>query len=235
VAPELRVPILQAVLARHAEKGALDWLVGALPEPNQAFRPAPYFAAYAGAGRRFRKPGWRPDAESLEALEELGLIAPAHWSLDALARAALLLAASEALPFEAHTDLVEEAFRKGDNDERCALLKSLSLLPEPGRFLGTATEASRSHVQEVFEAIACENPYPAAQFPEQSFNQLVLKALFLEVPLARVEDWRTRCNAELGRMVCDYEAERLAAGRTVPADITEIRDAIEDLGMRSHP
>ncbi len=146
----------------------------------------------------------------------------------------MLLAAGETLPTEEHTALVEEAFRKGDNAERCALLKSLALLPEPERFLKTATEASRTQVQEVFEAIACENAYPAAQFPELNFNQLVLKALFLGIPLARVHEWRPRCNPDLGRMVSDYEAERIAAGRTVPTDIEELRGAINALGMRSN-
>jgi hypothetical protein len=153
------------------------------------------------------------------------LIDPARWSPDELARAVLLLAASEALPLDEHAGVVEEAFRKGDNGERCALLKSLALLPESQRFLKTATEASRTHVQEVFEAIACENAYPAMHFPELHFNQLVLKALFVEVSLARILEWRGRCNPELGRMVSDYEAERVAAGRSVPADISDIRRA----------
>jgi hypothetical protein len=226
---------LLAVLARHADERSVDWLVRALPEPDQDFRRAPYFAAYAGAGRRFRRPDWHLEAKDCEALEEAGVVSPARWSADELARAALLLAASETLPFEAHADLVAETFRKGDNDERCALLKSLSLLPEPTRFVGTATEASRSQVRDVFEAIACENVYPATHFPESSFNQLVLKALFLEVPLGRIHAWRTRCNPELGRMVGDYEAERLAARRNVPADIAEIRGAIGALDTRSHP
>jgi hypothetical protein len=154
------------------------------------------------------------------------LIDPARWSPQELARAILLLAASEALPAAEHAGVVEEAFRRGDNVERCALLKSLALLPESRRFLKTAAEASRTEVQEVFEAIACENAYPATHFPELNFNQLGLKALFLEVPLARVHEWRPRCNPELARMVSDYEAERAAAGRTVPADIADIRCAM---------
>jgi hypothetical protein len=34
-------------------------------------------------------------------------------------------------------------------------------------------------------------------------------------------------------MVSDYEAERLAARRTIPTDIEELRGAIDALGMRS--
>ncbi|RLB40815.1 MAG: hypothetical protein DRH30_07975 [Deltaproteobacteria bacterium] len=226
MAPESRARILLAALARHANSDSVDWLGGALPQPNKAFRRSQYFGAYAGAGRRFRQLDWHLEARDCEALREVGLIDPARWSPDELARAALLLAASEALPAEEHAGVVEEAFRKGDSAERCALLKSLALLPGSQRFLKTATEASRAQVQEVFEAIACENAYPAMHFPELNFNQLVLKALFLEVPLARVHEWRPRCNPELGRMVSDYEAERVAARRSVPTDIADIRRTI---------
>ena len=65
--------------------------------------------------------------------------------------------------------------------ERQAVLRVLALLPEPARFLAIALDACRTSTQPVFEAIACENPYPAAYFPEASFNQMVLKAVFTEV------------------------------------------------------
>ena len=154
------------------------------------------------------------------------MIDPARSSPDELARAALLLAASETLPVEEHTGVVEEAFRKGDNAERFALLKSLALLPGSLRFLKTATEASRAQVRDVFDAIACENAYAARYFPEPKFNQLALMALFLEVPLARVREWQPRRSPELGRMVSDYEAEHVAAGRSVAADIVDTRRAM---------
>ena len=51
------------------------------------------------------------------------------------------------------------------------MLKSLPLLPEPQRFEALAVEACRSNVLTVFEAIACENPYPHGYFEELSFDQ----------------------------------------------------------------
>ena len=71
----------------------------------------------------------------------------------------------------------------------------------------------------IFEAIACENPYPARHFPELNFNQMVLKAAFNGVALARVVGLSSRLNAELARMASDYASERRAAGRSVPADL----------------
>jgi hypothetical protein len=115
--------------------------------------------------------------------------------------------------------LVERLFRTGDNDERAAILKALAALPEPERFVELAIDACRSHVQSVFEAIACENPFPARWFPEPNFNQLVLKAFFVGVPVRRIEGLASRRGPELVRMALAYASERRAAGRSVPSDL----------------
>jgi hypothetical protein len=99
------------------------------------------------------------------------------------------------------------------------VLRALSLLPRPDRFCSLATDACRSHVQPVFEAICCESRYPAACFPDLAFRQMVLKALFTGVALDRIHGLRTRIDPELIRMAHDYASERRAAGRPVPADI----------------
>ena len=96
------------------------------------------------------------------------------------------------------------------------------MLPAPERFLGIAVDACRSHIQPLFEAIACENPYPARHFPELNFNQMVLKVLFTGVALERVLAFENRVTTELGRMAADYASERRAAGRSVPQDIGQL-------------
>ncbi|MGH7265485.1 MAG: EboA domain-containing protein, partial [Candidatus Rokuibacteriota bacterium] len=144
---------------------------------------------------------------------------------DELTRGALLLRASEAVPAGELEGLVEDVYQRGDTRERQAVLMALALLPEPGRFLPLAVESCRTSIQPLFEAIACENPYPAAHFPEPSFNQMVLKALFVGVPLARIVGLRGRITGELRRMAADYASERRAAGRPVPSDIGALVDA----------
>ena len=74
-------------------------------------------------------------------------------------------------------------------------------------------------VTPIFEAIACENPFPSLYFSDESFNQMVLKAVFVGVSLERVVGLRARVTPELSRMAEDYAAERRAAGRTVPSDL----------------
>jgi hypothetical protein len=60
--------------------------------------------------------------------------------------------------------------------------------------------------------------------PELAFNQLIMKAMFTGIPLARVHGWQSRINAELIRMSRDFKAERQAAGRPVPVEIALIED-----------
>jgi hypothetical protein len=48
---------------------------------------------------------------------------------------------------------------------------------------------------------------------------MVLKAIFIEVPVSRIEGLDRRNGAELRRMARDYASERRAAGRPVPSDV----------------
>ncbi len=137
-------------------------------------------------------------------------------------RAALLLFALERLPAEEQVEFIDELFMRGDSREREALLRTLSLLPGAGRFLATAVEACRANVQTVFEAIACENPYPSCYFPESNFNQLVLKAIFTSVSLQRIVGLSDRVTPALKGMVSDHIKERTAAGRPVHEDVALI-------------
>jgi hypothetical protein len=139
------------------------------------------------------------------------------WGADEIARVVLLVRAYPRVS-------PEELWARGDNRERQSVLKAFCLLPEPARFLPLAIEACRSNVLTVFEAIACENPYPMHHFPELHYNQLVLKAAFNGVALARILGLGSRRNAELSRMAGDFAAERRAAGRPVPEDLGLIID-----------
>jgi hypothetical protein len=137
-------------------------------------------------------------------------------------RVALLLFALDRLPTGEQVEFIDELFMRGDNREREALLRTLPLLPDAGRFLATAVEACRANVQTVFEAIACENPYPACYFPESNFNQLVLKTIFTGLSLQRIVGLSDRITPALKGMASDHIKERTAAGRPVHEDIALI-------------
>lgn len=176
-------------------------------------KPA-FRAAYARAARLLGPAA----TETLEAPEALRDVARPHWTLLDWTRAALLLAALERVPGR-EPELVLNLLERGELGEQESLLRTLALLPGAERFVEAGLLACRTNARRVFEAIARDNVYPARHFPEHGFNQMVMKAIFLAVPLARVEGLAARITPELVRMARDYASERTAAGRPVPEDI----------------
>ncbi len=148
----------------------------------------------------------------------LGLPDAPGWTARDAARAAIVLQA-----FIRGADEARAAYgqwlRRGDQGEQVSLLRMLMLLPEPAVVLSVAIDACRTNSEVVFRAIACGNPYPAAHFPDLNFNQLVLKAIFMNVPIAEIDGLAARITPALLRMADDFASERRAAGRPVPEDI----------------
>ena len=141
------------------------------------------------------------------------------WTLEDAVRLTLLLTRSEAVsPDDFYEDAIA-CYELGVAREQRSWLKAVSLLPTPERYLALVVDACRTNILPQFEAVACDNPYPARFFPEPNFNQVVLKALFNGVRLERIVGLSRRANAELARMASDYAAERRAARRSVPVDI----------------
>lgn len=207
-------PYLDRVVAR-APAAAREWLVARAG----ALSPESFGLVYSGAGRRLGMAAVMLEAGERAELARAGLPLPEGWPLSAVARAGLLAMVMPGLERDARVQLAQTVFKTGDNDERAALLKALAILPEPEAFAELAIDACRSHVQSVFEAIACENPYPMRHFPEHNFNQVVLKAFFTGVAVQRIEGLAARRSPELVRMAEAYASERRAAGRSVPADL----------------
>jgi hypothetical protein len=210
---------LASLVLRSAEAPAVAWFHTSLAADDLAGTTARFRAAFAGAGRRLGGAISELTPDDVARLREAGLVAPERWPIDQFARAALLLRALETTPPDRHAGFVREIYLRGDYREQAAVLQALMLLPDADRFAAMAVDACRTNVRDVFEAIACENGYPAAHFPEANFNQLVLKAFFIGVAVARIAGLEQRKTAELRRMAEDYASERRAAARSVPSDL----------------
>jgi hypothetical protein len=210
--------LVGAVRAPTAAAAARAWLDEQLAAAGDPARFAPAFAA---AGRRLgRAPIGDDDAAAITAA---GLRWPVT-GVDECGRAALVLAAIAALPGDRHVGFVRDLVRRGEVRERQAVLRVLAALPEPARFVDVAVDACRSNVETVFAAIACDNDYPARHFAAPAFDQMVLKALFIGAPVARIAGLAARTTPELVRMVEAYASERRAAGRPVPEDVAWFRN-----------
>ena len=114
---------------------------------------------------------------------------------------------------------LEECFRFADGGELTALYRSLGHLPKGERFVWRAGEGCRTNMRTVFEATACDTPYPAKYFDDVAWRQLVIKAVFVEAPLWRVWGLDGRLSEELARMALDLADERRSAGRKVHPEL----------------
>jgi hypothetical protein len=143
---------------------------------------------------------------------------PERWTLLETARVALVLAHPR-MDSPGGVRAIEEAFRYTDVGEACSLYRSLAHLPAPERFVWRAGEGCRSSLQAVYEAAACDTPYPFRYFDPIAWRQCVLKGLFVGAPLRRIFGLEQRLDAELARMALDFAEERRSAARPVPPDL----------------
>ena len=143
---------------------------------------------------------------------------PAQWSVDQAARTLLLLC----LPSEdgpAYQASVEKLFGAADVHELVALYQSLPVLPHPELFVARAAEGLRTSIDAVFNAVALRNPFPGDYFEQPSWNQMILKAVFVGSPLHLIQQIDRRANADLARMLSDYAHERWAAKRDITPEL----------------
>ena len=198
----------------RAEPAAKAFIARALDAAASAESVA-FRALFASVGRRLGSAG----AEPPRATPSISATARPHWTLTDWIRAALVGRAVASVAAERQAALVQALFEAGELGEQESVLRTLSLLPDPARFVETGFLGCRTNARRVFEAIACENAFPELHFPELYLNQMILKAIFMEVPVSRIEGLARRNGLELKRMARDYASERRAAGRPVPADI----------------
>jgi hypothetical protein len=207
---------LRTAVGSRGDSAAGRWFDEALTQVADG--TGELLASYTKARRLGRAPLSLSTAEKSAAAHLLPDVQFDHWTLEDAGRAALLLASATARP-DSFVRAATDCYDHGDSAEQQSWLKSTALLPEPEQLLATVIDACRTNILPLFEAVACENPFPARYFPERNFNQMVLKALFNKVALARIAGLAGRRNADLTRMAADYASERRAAGRTVPSDI----------------
>jgi len=110
---------------------------------------------------------------------------------------------------------VANLIQVADTRELVTFLKFLILLPNAGDFNQAGVEALRTNIGTIFDAIALNNPYPSKYFNDQQWNQMYLKAAFMERNLGDIVDVDKRANNDLSRIISDYAHERWAASRDI--------------------
>jgi hypothetical protein len=211
--------LLAALLSTRSERRALDWIEAAAREISGGAPHARFASLLSLASRHVARGALAPaPGEIAQAFDLLEGWNPERWTLLESARVVLVLSRSD-LAEKSAVDALDEAFRYADIGEMCALHRSLQFLPGAERFVWRAGEGCRSSMRAVFEAAACDTPFPVKNFDDLAWRQLVIKALFVEAPLWRVYGLDTRLDAELARMALDLADERRSAGRDVQYEL----------------
>jgi hypothetical protein len=210
--------LIESWLRARLPQPAMLWLEQQAQKLDEGGRDADLYMAVSLIARRVGKddlnltPAERRAADAVRPGWD-----PTDWSADQAARIYLLLAAGG--DGEKFARRLDQLCATADVGELVAFYRGLPLYPDPPRHALRAAEGVRTNMKAVFLAVAHRNPYPSEHLPEGAWNQMVLKALFVGVPLDPIVGLDQRANPALARMLCDYAHERWAAGRPVSPEL----------------
>jgi hypothetical protein len=206
---------LQRVIKEQVNEKELNWINQQENKLRNNFQLRSFYLAFSSASRFIGKSDLHLTQDQLDQADSLRKgFQPERWNLLQCVRAYLLLILpnEDVKNYEANlTKLYETA----DIDEQVTLYSALPLLPYPNTMAKRAAEGIRTNITDVFDAIALNNPYPNDFLDQGAWNQMVLKAVFMQRPLYRIYGGDERANAELAGMLIDFAHERWAANRKV--------------------
>lgn len=205
-------------ISRAADDRGIAWFRGALDEMSHASNDRALGIAIGLAPRRLGKAGLSLGADDLARATDLrNGLDPTGWSVDQLARVALMVASyRDDVSF---AESLDRFCATAEVNELIALYRGLPVYPAGALIEPRAREAVRSGMKPVFEAVAHGNPYPGEVFAEQDWNQMVVKAIFIGASLWPIQGLDRRGNPELARMLVALAQERRAAGRPISSEI----------------
>lgn len=210
---------LFTILKNQANERGLNWLAQQEQKLKEEQKPMKFNLAFSSASRFFKKDPVQLSEDDLVEAERIRKgFRPDVWDLLQVARTyVLLLFPSE--DKESWLQNLQMLFETADMHEQGVLYAALPLMPFPEALRNRAAEGVRTNITTVFDAVALHNPYPADFFEQEAWNQMVLKAVFLQRPLYRIYGADERANEELANMLIDFAHERWAAGRQVMPEL----------------
>lgn len=213
------IELFTAILRATAAPEALQSLDETLRQQKAEFHQRKFYYAFSGATRHFGKtPISVADSQASQIDAAIPDWSLAHWTEDQLARCILLLSLAQQ-PADRYRETLAALLGHADLREAAAIYAAFPLLPEPEFLVPFAREALRSNIVSVFDAIALRNPFPADQFDEEGWNQMILKCFFQQRPTHLVFGLERRTNPRLAEALSNYAHERWAAHRPLSPDL----------------
>jgi len=200
------------ILGNNAKQDALDWLTEKTDKLETSKSARDLFMTYSLLASKFNK--GQTVAYGVVENDTVSYFKTHGADLLQISRIYLLTKVLEVNP-EFYTPEVAKIIQVADTTELETFLRYLTMLPQAENFKYSAVEALRTNISIVFDAITLNNPYPALYFNDQQWNQMYLKAAFMERDLGMIESVDERANADLTRIISDYAHERWAASRTI--------------------
>jgi hypothetical protein len=217
--PARVIDLMLAWLARALAPDAAGWLAAEIDRQRAALDERRLAIALGLVRRKVGRADLSLTPEERAAAQRLRVDwQPQTWGTDEAARVALLLVTyrGDAGAFAAR---VERQCATAEVAEYVAYLKGFAVFPAAPDLHARAREGVRSSMRPVFEAIACNNPYPFDFFDEAAWNQMVVKCVFTGAPIETITGLRERRNPDLLQMLRDLVAERNAASRPLPDSV----------------
>ncbi|MDF2156724.1 EboA domain-containing protein [Algoriphagus sp. CAU 1675] len=217
-APTILIEFLLQILQKKAEEKAMNWLLQKAEKIQSTGNSTQFFLAFSQASRQFTKNKLELNAEEIQAADDLvSGFSPDQWNELQTARTVLMLHFPQEKESWFHA--INQLFETADMHEHQALFAALPLMPFQEELLPRAIDGCRTNVALIFDAIALDNPYAPKYFPEANWNQLVLKAIFMQRPLYRIQKLDERRNMALANIARDFAHERWSAGRMVMPEL----------------
>ena len=213
------IELLSAWLRTRLPTDAFAWfdneLRGLQTQPEQAR----WFKALGMAPRKLGKADLQPSQVELQAAQTLRQgLDPTEWSVDQTARIAFTLAFYQG-DEAGYVQQVAMLIDTSEINELLAIFRGFALFPHPEALEPKAREAIRSTMRPVYEALSHRHPYPLEFFDEAAWNQMIVKAFFLDSSIWQIQGVDERYNADLSVILILLVQERWAAGRFIAPEI----------------
>lgn len=235
---------LKELLIRQIDEPAEKWLLEKLAALNQQPQPRDLFLMFSAVPRFLGKNQLNLTTEEVNRLKELRKgLSLEGWTVPQTARV-LTLCSFQFKDANSFLQLLDQIFSIAEVAEMVALYSALPLLPYPDMLKSRAAEGIRTNMSVVFDAVVLNNPFPCEYLDEAAWNQMVLKALFMERPLYKIYGLEQRSNEQLSKMISNFAHERWVAGRPTSPEMWRpigkyapdtIYEDLEKLAALDHP
>ncbi len=219
VEKEALIEFLKELLIRQIDEPAKTWLLKKIEPLSHHPQPRDLYLTFSAVPRFLGKNKLQLSGEDIIRINDLreGLSLEG-WTIPQAARV-LALCSYQYSDASSFLGLLDQLFSTAEVSEMVALYSALPVFPYPNMLKARASEGIRTNMSVVFDAVVLNNPYPCEYLDEAAWNQMVLKALFMDRPLYKIQGLDQRSNQPLSEMISNFAHERWSAGRLTSPEL----------------